>query len=121
MGRAEPDQYGHWTAASGNDGQRWHGDIRATEPGDPHGIDATKRAHERRPAKFNVTLRPDGIAALQQFEIKDISEGGTFVLTQTLIPLGSRVNLRLVHPQTNDTFQIIFPTPDANSAIVRIS
>jgi Tfp pilus assembly protein PilZ len=78
----------------------------STPPPVPHGIDATKRAHERRPAKFNVTLRPDGIAALQQFEIKDISEGGTFVLTQTLIPLGSRVNLRLVHPQTNDTFQI---------------
>jgi Tfp pilus assembly protein PilZ len=78
----------------------------ATPPPLPHGIDATKRAHERRPAKFNVTLRPDGIAALQQFEIKDISEGGTFVLTPTLIPLGSRVNLRLVHPQSGETFQI---------------
>ena len=78
----------------------------ANIPQVPHGIDATKRAHERRPAKFNVTLRPDGLAALEQFEAKDISEGGTFVLTQTLIPVGSRVNLRLVHPQTGETFQI---------------
>jgi len=72
-----------------------------TEP-----VDATKRAHTRRPAKFNVTLRPDGVGALQQFELRDISEGGTFVLSTTLIPVGSRVNLRLVHPQTGETFSI---------------
>ena len=77
-----------------------------TPPPLPHGIDATKRAHERRPAKFNVTLRPEGISALQRFEVKDISEGGTFVLTQSLVPLGSRVNLRLIHPESGDTFQI---------------
>lgn len=75
---------------------------------DPSGepVDATKRAHTRRPAKFNVTLRPEGVGALQQFELRDISEGGTFVLSATLIPAGSRVNLRLVHPQTGETFSI---------------
>ena len=75
-------------------------------PAIAQGIDATRREHVRRPGKFNVTLRPEGLAALQQFELKDISEGGTFVLSATLISLSSRVNLRLVHPHSGETFQI---------------
>jgi Tfp pilus assembly protein PilZ len=78
----------------------------STPPPVGAGYDATKRAHVRRPAKFNVTLRPEGVEALQDFELRDISEGGTFVLSPTLIPVGSRVNLRLVHPQSGETFAI---------------
>jgi Tfp pilus assembly protein PilZ len=78
----------------------------STPPPVGSGYDATKRAHARRPAKFNVTLRPEGVEALQDFELRDISEGGTFVLSPTLIPVGSRVNLRLVHPQSGETFAI---------------
>lgn len=71
-------------------------------------IDAVRRAHVRRPAPagFNVTLRPEGIAELAEFELKDISEGGTFVLTQKLIPVGSRVNVRLIHPSSEERFNI---------------
>ena len=65
-----------------------------------------RRAYTRRPAKFNVTLRPEGIAELNQFKLKDISEGGTFVLTPKLVPVGSQINLRLVHPTSNETFTI---------------
>ncbi len=70
-------------------------------------IDAVKRAHVRRPTRFNVTLRPEGLEALNQFEVRDISEGGTFVLTRQLLPVGSRINLRLVHPTTDATFTIL--------------
>ncbi len=69
-------------------------------------VDAVKRAHVRRPARFNVTLRPDGVAALAQFELRDISEGGTFVLTNELLPVGSRINLRLIHPTSGEAFAI---------------
>jgi len=72
-----------------------------TEP-----IDAVKRAHVRRPGRFNVTLRPEGLDALEAFEMRDVSEGGTFVLTPQLLPVGSRINLRLVHPTSGDTFSI---------------
>ena len=68
--------------------------------------DTARRAHVRRPAKFNVTLRPEGIEELDQFKLKDISEGGTFVLTARLIPVGSHINLRLIHPETGDAFVI---------------
>lgn len=70
-------------------------------------VDAVRRAHVRRPARFNVTLRPEGLEALAQFEMRDISEGGTFVLTRQLLPVGSRINLRLVHPTSEETFTIL--------------
>lgn len=72
----------------------------------PEAMDTVKRAHVRRPAQFNVTLRPEGIAELAHFEMRDISEGGTFVLTEQLLPVGSRVNLRLVHPNSGESFVI---------------
>lgn len=69
-------------------------------------VDAVRRAHVRRPARFNVTLRPAGLDELHNFELKDISEGGTFVITSTLVPVGSLVTLRLVHPSSSETFHI---------------
>lgn len=75
------------------------------EPSAPP-VDAVRRAHVRRKARFNVTLRPEGIEALAHFEMRDISEGGTFVLTRQLLPIQSRVNLRLVHPNSGETFTI---------------
>lgn len=69
-------------------------------------IDSIRRRHVRRPSPFNVTLRPQGVEALANFEMRDISEGGTFVLTRTLLPVGSEISLQLVHPETEDTFRI---------------
>jgi hypothetical protein len=75
-------------------------------PAPPPPPEPVRRAHVRRPARFNVTLRPAGVDELTHFELKDISEGGTFVLTPTLVPVGSEVNLRLIHPTSGETFHI---------------
>lgn len=75
-------------------------------PPEALGVDTVRRAHTRRPARFNVTLRPEGLAELATFEMRDISEGGTFVLTSSLLPLGSKVNLKLIHPTSGDAFSI---------------
>lgn len=75
-------------------------------PPEALGVDAVRRAHPRRAARFNVTLRPEGLAELATFEMRDISEGGTFVLTSSLLPLGSKVNLKLIHPTSGDAFAI---------------
>lgn len=69
-------------------------------------IDAVNRMHMRRPGRFNVTLRPEGLADLAHFEMRDISEGGTFVLTTQLLPIGSLVVLRLLHPVSGEAFHI---------------
>ncbi|MCB9526497.1 MAG: PilZ domain-containing protein [Myxococcales bacterium] len=67
--------------------------------------DTVRRQHVRRPAgRFNVTVRPADRAALSHFGLKDISEGGTFVLAGQLLPVGTRVNVRLVHPDAPADF-----------------
>ncbi len=75
-------------------------------PPETLGVDSVRRAHPRRPARFNVTLRPEGVAELATFEMRDISAGGTFVLTSSLLPLGSKVNLKLIHPTSGEAFSI---------------
>lgn len=63
-----------------------------------------RRAAPRRDARFRVRLRDEG--ALQDFYTRNISRGGMFLVTNKLLPTGSKLELLVVHPVTGKEFAL---------------
>lgn len=63
-----------------------------------------RRAAPRRDARFRVRLRDEG--ALHDFYTRNISRGGMFLVTNKLLPTGSKLELLVVHPVTGKEFAL---------------
>jgi uncharacterized protein (TIGR02266 family) len=63
-----------------------------------------RRSAPRRDARFRVRLRDEG--ALNEFYTRNISRGGMFLVTNKLLPTGSKLELLVVHPVTGREFAL---------------
>ncbi len=63
-----------------------------------------RRAAPRRDARFRVRLRDEG--ALNDFYTRNISRGGMFLVTNKLLPTGSKLELLVVHPVSGREFAL---------------
>lgn len=66
---------------------------------------ADQRTAPRRLASFLVRLKD--VSRLREVYTRDISDGGLFVSTPLVRPLGSEVSLVVVHPATDEEFELI--------------
>lgn len=65
---------------------------------------ADQRATPRRLASFLVRMRD--VSRLREVYTRDISDGGMFVSTPLLRPIGSEVSLVVVHPASDEEFEL---------------
>lgn len=65
---------------------------------------ADQRNQPRRLASFLVKLRD--VSRLREVYTRDISDGGLFVATPVVRPVGSEVSLVVVHPVTDEEFEL---------------
>lgn len=67
-------------------------------------IKADRRKHKRTAFKIKVKF-PNAKTLLEEFA-KDISEGGIFIPTNYLKPVGEIINVTLVHPETGEHLEL---------------
>jgi Tfp pilus assembly protein PilZ len=66
---------------------------------------ADQRTAPRRLASFLVRLKD--VSRLREVYTRDISDGGLFVSTPLVRPLGSEVSLVVVHPASDEEFELV--------------
>jgi Tfp pilus assembly protein PilZ len=80
--------------------------LRASQGGRPPTTasepEGGRRRHHRTPATFRISSR--SLARLHQIYARDVSRGGMFILTEYLVPVGERIQVDVVHPDTHETF-----------------
>jgi acetolactate synthase-1/3 small subunit len=77
-------------------------DRKVTAPDDA--LIPARRKHPRHALSFEVRL--GSVDELARLWTQDISQGGMSVQTEREIPIGTRVELRLVHPQSSESFAV---------------
>lgn len=76
------------------------GSLRGEQP-----AAADQRTAPRRLASFLVRLKD--VSRLREVYTRDISDGGLFVSTPLVKPLGSEVSLVIVHPASDEEFELV--------------
>ena len=71
------------------------------DPDPEHG----RRRHGRHVATFKI--RPRSLARLHEMYTRDISRNGMFIVTDQLIPVGEKINVDVVHPDTHEKFVLV--------------